>query len=83
MRKILIDTRELEHPKPLEIAIDELRKIDNDSYLYMLNRKNPIPLLSLASQHKFRVLSHEVSTDQWHILICKNPSFNLEELLDV
>jgi hypothetical protein len=73
----------MEHPEPLEKGIVALRNIDNDSYLYMLNRKNPIPLISLAKQHGYRVLSHEKSSGEWHILITKNPEQELGEYLDV
>jgi len=82
LRKIVIDARGTEHPKPLEMAIDALRNMDRDSYLYMLNRKNPIPLLSLAKQHKFSVLSHEQSENEWHILICKDESMELDKLIE-
>lgn len=83
MRKILLDTRELEHPEPLEKAITAIREIDNNSYLYMLNSKNPIPLIRLAEQHGFQVTTHEASQNQWHILIARNKEINLEDYLDV
>jgi len=83
VKKVLLDARELEHPKPLEMAIESLRDMDSNSYLYMLNRKNPIPLLSLANQHGFQVLSHQISDELWHILITKNQQYNLQEWLDV
>ena len=83
MKKIALDARELAHPEPLEKAIEALRSIDNDSYLYMLNRKNPIPLISLAKQHGFTVLTHEINENEWHILISLDNKTNLEAYLDV
>ncbi len=83
MRRILLDTRELAHPEPLERAIKALRQIDNDCYLYMLNRKNPIPLIRLAEQHKFQIFIHEASENEWHILISKNRELLLKKYLDV
>ena len=59
MRKISIDTRELSHPKPLEMSMKILRTLDDESYLYMLHSKNPIPLLDLAQEHNFLTLSKE------------------------
>ena len=82
MNKIILDARELEHPKPLEEASLILQKLDNSSYMYMLHRKNPIPLLDLANEHGFQTLSTQLGND-WHILICKDQQINLEELLDV
>jgi hypothetical protein len=82
MDKITLDARELEHPKPLEEASRILQKLDNSSYMYMLHRKNPIPLLDLANEHGFQTLSTQIG-DDWHIIICKDQQINLEELLDV
>jgi len=82
MRKIILDARALEHPKPLEEATKILRELDSDSYMYMIHRKNPIPLLDLAQEHGFVTYSQEVG-DSWYILISKNQNTNLAELLDV
>ncbi len=82
MKKIFLDARELEHPKPLEQAIILLREIDNDSYFHMLHHKNPIPLLSLAEGQNFKLLSYEESECLWHILICKNRDIDLNDLID-
>jgi len=71
------------HPEPLEKGIVALRALDAESYLYMLNRKNPIPLINLAKQHGFQTFSHEDSQNQWHIIISKSEERPLQELLDV
>ncbi|BAF73223.1 DUF2249 domain-containing protein [Sulfurovum sp. NBC37-1] len=81
--KIDLDARALEHPKPLEQAIRALRELNDENYLYMLHRKNPIPFIDLASEQGFQTLSREDETGNWHILIAKNPSVTLEELLRV
>jgi len=83
LNKIGLDARELEHPKPLEYAMKALRELNNESYFYMLHRKNPIPLLDMAQEQGFSILSREDKTGIWHILIAKNPTINLEELLRV
>ncbi len=71
------------HPEPLEKGIAALRGLSEESYLYMLNRKNPIPLITLAQQHGFRTLVHEDTEKQWHILISKTEESVLQELLNV
>lgn len=71
------------HPEPLEKGIAALRELNEESYLYMLNRKNPIPLINLAKQHGFQTLAHEDAGRQWHILISKAEESVLQELLDV
>lgn len=81
MKKITLDARELEHPKPLAMAINILKSLDDTNYLYMIHRKNPIPLIDLAQEHHFQVLSHEDNEGIWHILITKDHTVNLKELL--
>lgn len=83
LKKIALDARELEHPKPLELAMKALQELDEESYFYMHHRKNPIPLLDLANEHGFSVLSQEDEMAVWHILISKDPSVDLSEYLDV
>ena len=80
--KIFLDARELEHPKPLEEAIIALRELDEDNYLYMLHRKNPIPLLSLAEGQNFKLLTYEESEGIWHILISKSRKIDLNNLIE-
>ncbi len=83
MKKLFLDARELEHPVPLERAIDALKKLDEKSYFYMLHRKEPIPLLALASEHNLNFLSYQENPKRWHILITPNQSIVLEELLEI
>ena len=82
MKKILLDAREMEHPTPLQLALSYLKNMSEDEYLYMIHRKNPIPLIEIAKDKEYIYLSHN-HNDTWHILICKNRECNLEELLDV
>jgi TusA-related sulfurtransferase len=82
LRRDFLDARELEHPVPLELAIDALKKLDRGSYFYMLHRKEPIPLLALASEHKLNCISKNIGKE-WHILISPNSEINLEEFLDI
>jgi hypothetical protein len=83
LKKIDLDARELAHPKPLEHAMKALQKLDNNSYFYMLHRKNPIPLVDMAQEQGFNTLSTEDEAGIWHILVAKNPAIELEELLRV
>jgi len=83
LKKIALDARELEHPKPLELAMKALRELDEENYFYMIHRKNPIPLLDLANEQNFQILNREDTEGDWHILICKNPTIDLNELLSV
>ena len=81
LKKIALDARELEHPKPLELAIKALRELDGENYFYMVHRKNPIPLLDLASEQNFQVLNKKDENGDWHILISKTHDIDLSELI--
>lgn len=81
LKKIVLDARELEHPKPLELAMKALRALDEESYFYMIHRKNPIPLIDMASEQNFQVLNTEDEKGDWHILICRAPHIDLSELV--
>lgn len=83
MNKILLDGREMEHPAPLQIGMKHLKVMSSDDYFYMLNNKNPIPLLDVATEKGFFHLSHQDKDGLWHIIITKNKSINLKDLLDV
>ncbi len=82
MVKIFLNARELEHPEPLVQAVEHLKTMDEDSYLYMLNTLNPLPLLDIAKNNGFESFSHEDSEGIWHIMIAKK-KLDFETLLDV
>ena len=81
LKKITLDARELEHPKPLELAMKALRELDSKNYFYMVHRKNPIPLLDLASEQNFQIFNKEDENGDWHILISKIHDIDLSEFL--
>lgn len=79
----MLDARDMSHPEPLEKAVAILRELDDESCLYMLSRKNPIPLIKLAEEHRLNALSREVTVGEWHILITPNSDTDLEAQLRV
>ncbi len=79
MTRRFLDARALAHPEPLEQAVAILKTLDTESYLYMLVRRNPIPLLDLAREHRFATLSREVRIGEWHVLITPNTTYDLEQ----
>lgn len=76
-----LDARELEHPEPLERAIDILKSLDENSYFYMFHRKEPIPLIALASEHNLNYISKCDESSNWHIIISPNSKQSLEKLI--
>ena len=83
LKKIFYDARDMEHPVPLEHSIRVLRELNETNYYYMLHRKNPIPLLDLAKEHHLQYISYEDNDGNWHILITKNQTIDLNDYLDV
>ena len=76
-----LDARDLEHPQPLEEGIKALRELDDNSYFYMIHRKNPIPLINMAKEQNFSIVNYQERDDMWHILISKRDDIDLEEFL--
>ena len=83
MRRIGIDTRELVHPEPLEMAIKILKELSDETYFYMIHTKKPIPLLDLAQEHGYHTLCKENAQGDWEIIISKHTKVPLEDLLGV
>ena len=83
MNKIFLDARLLEHPQPLEISISHLKQMNKDDYFYMINNKNPLPLIQLSQEKGFVSLSFEDEKGIWHIIITKNREYDLKKLLNV
>ena len=82
MKKFFLDATMMEHPEPLERAIAIIRQLDTQSYLYMVHRKNPIPLISLAQEHNLGHISRN-DGDLWHIVITPNSQIDPSELLEM
>ncbi len=82
MKEYLLDAQFMEHPKPLEEAITIIRKLNSKSYLYMIHRKEPIPLLALAKEHQLNYFSYCDSKAIWHILITPNIDIKLDDILN-
>ena len=71
----------MEHPEPLTKSVAHLQSMNQETYLYMINQKNPIPLLEIAKNNGFQTLSHKDNKGIWHILFSKNSS-DLRGLLE-
>ena len=81
MKRYILDARDMQHPEPLERAISILRVLDENSYLYMIHRMQPVPLIALANEHNLNHLSITDSGGIWHILITPNSSIDLNTLI--
>lgn len=75
---ILLDTRELDHPVPLEMAIDAFRNLREGEVLHMIHRREPIPLFVILTKNGGRYLCFEDDAGIWHIYITRDSKIDLE-----
>ncbi|AFV96373.1 MULTISPECIES: DUF2249 domain-containing protein [unclassified Sulfuricurvum] len=75
---ILLDTREFDHPIPLEMAVDRFKKLKGEEVIHMIHRREPIPLFEIITKNGGRYLSVMERDDLWHIYITRSPTLALE-----
>ncbi len=75
---ILLDTRELDHPIPLEMAVAAFKKLSGDEVIHMIHRREPIPLFEIITKNGGRYLSAMERDDLWHIYITRSSTVELE-----
>lgn len=74
---ILLDTREFDHPVPLEKATEAFKHLKKGEVIHMIHRREPIPLFEIISKNAGRYLSHE-ERGIWHIYITRDSEIDLE-----
>ena len=75
---ILLDTRGLDHPLPLEMAVGAFRNLSGEEVIHMLHRREPLPLFEILSKNGGRYLSFTDTEGVWHIYITRSPALDLE-----
>lgn len=75
---ILLDTRELDHPVPLERAVHAFKNLNGDEIIHMIHRREPIPLFEIITKNGGRYLSAMEREDLWHIYITRSATVVLE-----
>lgn len=75
---ILLDTRELDHPVPLERAVHAFKNLNGDEIIHMIHRREPIPLFEIIIKNGGRYLSVMEGEDLWHIYITRSATAVLE-----
>ncbi|MDD5717394.1 MAG: DUF2249 domain-containing protein [Sulfuricurvum sp.] len=77
---ILLDTREEDHPIPLERAVEAFKKLRGEEVIHMIHRREPIPLFEIITNNKGRYKSTMDETGIWHILITRSDTVDLESI---
>ncbi|MBD3806830.1 DUF2249 domain-containing protein [Sulfuricurvum sp.] len=75
---ILLDTREFNHPIPLEMAVQAFRNLSGNDVVHMIHRREPIPLFEIIAKNGGRYLSVMEREDLWHIYITRSTTVVLE-----
>ena len=76
---ILLDVRELDHPIPLEMALEAFKQLSATETIHMIHRREPLPLFEILSKNGGRYLSYTTEEGIWHIYITKDPHLDLEQ----
>ena len=68
--EIILDCRELEAPEPLNLAVATLPKLDEQNYIKMIHRLEPMMLLNILKENHY---SYNIKHTQSEVLIyiCK------------
>jgi uncharacterized protein (DUF2249 family) len=74
---ILLDTRELDHPVPLEMATETFKYLKQGEVIHMIHRREPIPLFEIITKNSGHYLSYE-DKGTWHIYITRDSEIDLE-----
>lgn len=74
----LLDTREFDHPIPLEMTIDAFKKLSGSEVIHMIHRREPIPLFAIITKNGGQYLSFEDKEGVWHIYITRDGILDLE-----
>lgn len=77
---ILLDTRELDHPIPLEMAVNSFKKLSGDEVIQMIHRREPIPLFEIILKNGGRFRSIQLEENLWHIYITRSKTLDLEAI---
>jgi hypothetical protein len=75
---ILLDTREFDHPIPLEMAVGAFKKLSGDEVIHMIHRREPIPLFEIIVKNGGRFRSIKIEENLWHIYITRSKTLDLE-----
>ncbi|MDP3267078.1 MAG: DUF2249 domain-containing protein [Sulfuricurvum sp.] len=75
---ILLDTRGLEHPVPLEMAFSAFTKLHGAQILHMIHTREPLPLFELVTKNEGKYYSSQDDEGIWHILMTRDESIHLE-----
>lgn len=75
---ILLDTRGLGHPIPLEMAYQAFTDLQGSEILHMIHTREPIPLFEIVTNNGGHHWSYQDDDSLWHIFITHDPSLHLE-----
>lgn len=75
---ILLDTREFDHPVPLEMAVEAFKKLSGDEVIHMIHRREPIPLFEIILKNGGRYHRVMERDNLWHIYITRSSTVVLE-----
>ncbi|MCW8887764.1 MAG: DUF2249 domain-containing protein [Gammaproteobacteria bacterium] len=70
MECIELDVSELEAPEPLVLAMDELERLPQQSYLHLIHRMKPCRLYDYLANNNFYVQTRQGESGLCELFIC-------------
>jgi len=75
-----LDTREFDHPLPLDMAVSAFKTLRRGEVIHMIHRREPLPLFEIILKNGGRYRSYMESESLWHIFITRSDDIDLETL---
>ncbi len=75
----LLDTREFDHPLPLEKVVEAFRVLQGSEVIHMIHRREPVPLFEILIRNGgfYRCVQDDAGV--WHIFITRDATIVLED----
>ncbi len=75
---ITLDTRQWDHPVPLEKAVAAFRTLQSSEVIHMIHRREPIPLFEILTRNGGFYHSMHDDAGVWHIFITRDATLSLK-----
>ncbi|HEX5711659.1 MAG TPA: DUF2249 domain-containing protein [Sulfuricurvum sp.] len=76
---IELDVRELDHPLPLEMAVNAFKKLSGSEVIHMIHRREPLPLFEIITKNGGFYCSRQDDDQLWHIYITRDGNLDLAQ----
>ena len=76
---IELDVRDLDHPLPLEMAVNAFKKLTGSEVIHMIHRREPLPLFEIITKNGGFYCSRQEDDQLWHIYLTRDGNLDLAQ----